>query len=194
MVNKSEFKHNSPTSFLGTGNMNLLFNSDIVNLLLKTNVGRERRTNVAILDCFNCWWEGGEVGGSWFYSWVGNAGWVQDFVFLFLLIKGTKRQDMFKIFLHSLFQGWEKQAKWLSCVVSTYLYNAFDCMFLSCQVSLNGWVFVYELSGCGFKSSCSHLNFRFRACFEQGVPWHSGSYRVWIHSETHTWHDKKTYN
>ena len=25
-----------------------------------------------------------------------------------------------------------KLAKWLSCVVSTYLYGAFDCMFLSC--------------------------------------------------------------
>ena len=25
---------------------------------------------------------------------------------------------------------------------------------------------------------------------ECGVPWHSGNYRVWIHSETHTWHDK----
>ena len=29
---------------------------------------------------------------------------------------------------------------------------------------------VYELSGCGFESSCSHLNLRFRVCFEQGVP------------------------
>ena len=57
-------------------------------------------------------------------------------------------------------------------------------------VWLNGWVFVYELNGCGFESRCSHLNFRFRACFEQGVPWHSGNYRVWIHSETRTWHDK----
>ena len=57
-------------------------------------------------------------------------------------------------------------------------------------VWLNGWVFVYELSGCGFESSCSHLNFRFCACFEQGVPWRSGNYRVWIHSETCTWHDK----
>ena len=28
------------------------------------------------------------------------------------------------------------------------------------------------------------------ACFEQGVPWHSGKYRVWIHSEKRTWHDK----
>ena len=55
---------------------------------------------------------------------------------------------------------------------------------------LNGWVFVYELSGCGFKSSCSHLNIRFRACFEQGVPWHTGNYRLYIHSETRTWHDK----
>ena len=54
----------------------------------------------------------------------------------------------------------------------------------------NGWVFVYELSGCGFESSCSHLKFRFRAGFEQGVPWHSGNYIVWIHSETRTWHDK----
>ena len=27
-------------------------------------------------------------------------------------------------------------------------------------VWLNGWVFVYKLSGCGFKSRCCHLNFR----------------------------------
>ena len=26
--------------------------------------------------------------------------------------------------------------------------------------------------------------------FKQGVPWYSGNYRVWIHSETRTWHDK----
>ena len=57
-------------------------------------------------------------------------------------------------------------------------------------VWLNGWVFVYELSGCGFESSCSHLNTRSRTCFEQGVPWHSGNCRVWIHSETRTWHGK----
>ena len=52
-------------------------------------------------------------------------------------------------------------------------------------------VFVYKLSGCRFESGCSHLKFRFRACFEQGVPWHSGKYRVCIHSETCRWHDKK---
>ena len=54
----------------------------------------------------------------------------------------------------------------------------------------NGWVFVYKLSGYGFESSCSYLNFRFWACFEQRVPWHSINYRVWIHSETCMWHDK----
>ena len=53
------------------------------------------------------------------------------------------------------------------------------------------WVFIYELSGCGFESSCSHLNLRFCAYFEQRVPWHSGNCRVWIHSERCTWHRKK---
>ena len=55
---------------------------------------------------------------------------------------------------------------------------------------LNGWVFVYKLSGCGFKFSCSHVNLRFRTCFKQGVPWRSDNCRVWIHSETCTWHDR----
>ena len=32
------------------------------------------------------------------------------------------------------------------------------------------WAFAYELSGCGFKSRCIYLNFRYRTCFEQGVP------------------------
>ena len=34
-----------------------------------------------------------------------------------------------------------------------------------------------------------HLNFRYRACFEEGVPWHSRNYRVYIYSEMLTWHD-----
>ena len=56
---------------------------------------------------------------------------------------------------------------------------------------LNGWVFVYEISGCGIDSLCSCLNFRYRACFEQGAPWYSDNYRVYIHSKTWMWHDKK---
>ena len=50
--------------------------------------------------------------------------------------------------------------------------------------------FIYDLSGCWFESRCSYLNFRFCTCIEQGVPWHLGKYRVWIHSEMRTWHDK----
>ena len=42
---------------------------------------------------------------------------------------------------------------------------------------LNGWVFVYELSGCEFQFCCSHLNVRYRTCFNQGVPSHSGNYK-----------------
>ena len=92
-----------------------------------------------------------------------------------------------------------KLAKQLSCVVSSCLYGAFDCIFLSWHVRsyhviwsvwLNGWVFVYKLSGCGFESRCSHFNLGYFACLEQGVPWHSGNYRVRIHLETHTWHNK----
>ena len=42
----------------------------------------------------------------------------------------------------------------------------------------NGWVVVYKLSGCKLKSCCSHLNFRYRDYFEQGVPWHSRKYSL----------------
>ena len=51
-------------------------------------------------------------------------------------------------------------------------------------VWLNGWVFIYKLNDSGLESRCSHGNFRYHACFKQGVPWHSRNYRVWIHSET----------
>ena len=33
-----------------------------------------------------------------------------------------------------------KLAKWLSCVVSTYLFHAFDWIFLSCHVHLSEWM------------------------------------------------------
>ena len=44
-------------------NMNLLFDSDTVNLLLKTNGVRNRRPSFVNLECFNCQWVGcGGVG------------------------------------------------------------------------------------------------------------------------------------
>ena len=33
-----------------------------------------------------------------------------------------------------------KLAKWLNCVVNTYLYVAFNCMFLSCHVLVLEWI------------------------------------------------------
>ena len=33
-----------------------------------------------------------------------------------------------------------KPAKWPSCVVSTYLYSAFGCMFLSSHVLVSQWI------------------------------------------------------
>ena len=58
------------------------------------------------------------------------------------------------------------------------------------RVWLNGCAFVYELSGFGFESSCSHLYFWSCSCFEQRLPWHSCDNEKWTHSESRTWHDK----
>ena len=56
-------------------------------------------------------------------------------------------------------------------------------------ICLNGRVFVYKQSGFKFEPICSHLIYRFRNSFQQGVSWHSGNYRV---CEKRTWHDNKT--
>ena len=39
---------------------------------------------------------------------------------------------------------------------------------------LNDWVFIYQVSGCGFECRCCHLNLRYGAFLEEGVPWQSG--------------------
>ena len=64
-----------------------------------------------------------------------------------------------------------------------------------CVLGINGLMFVCELSDCGINSLCSYLNLRYRACFEQGTPWHSGNYeecrvtlkRVFDMIRTHSW-------
>ena len=49
-----------------------------------------------------------------------------------------------------------KLAKWLSCVLSTYLHNAFDSIFLSCHVrvshSIVAWMSKNSLVEAGAKS------------------------------------------
>ena len=56
-------------------------------------------------------------------------------------------------------------------------------------------IFLSYISYCCYSSYCSSicicLNFRFRVCFWQRVPWHSGNYRVWNDSKARTWHDKR---
>ena len=54
----------------------------------------------------------------------------------------------------------------------------------------NDWTFVYKLSGCGFEFQLQSLKLQILHLFGAGVPLHSGNYRVWIYSGTHTWHDK----
>ena len=71
----------------------------------------------------------------------------------------TNRQNYAHRFA-SAFSFSYKQAKlWLSCVVNTYLYGAFDCIFLWCHVRVSEWIptleailakwlnVVYEVSG-----------------------------------------------
>ena len=101
----------------------------------------------------------------------------------------------YRVWIHSETRTWHDKDIQSNAPLRTYSqmhrtdkYSHYS--LIVCPVWLNGRVFVYELSGCGFESHCSHLNFRSRACFELGLPWHSGNYRVWIHSETCKWHDK----
>ena len=53
-----------------------------------------------------------------------------------------------------------------SCYVVPYVANW--------PVWLNGLMFVYKRTSCGFESCCCHLNFRYGSCFEQKAPWNSG--------------------
>ena len=38
-----------------------------------------------------------------------------------------------------------KLVKWLSCIVSIYLYGAFDCVFLSCHICVLEWIYSLQL-------------------------------------------------
>ena len=68
--------------------------------------------------------------------------------------------DRNKIWTHNhLFRKWTlnhlaKIGKWLSCVVSTYLYSAFYCMLLSCHVSVSEWIYTLYLPECQL-TTCS---------------------------------------
>ena len=62
-----------------------------------------------------------------------------------------------------------KLVKWLSCVVCTYLYDAFDCIFLSCHLCISEWIHtiylpeyqirhkIWSLSDCSKTETHNHL-------------------------------------
>ena len=88
-------------------------------------------------------------------------------------------------FTLKLVRGILRTCSQMHCTDTYWQFNLIIWSFLP-----NGWVLVYGRSASGLESRCSHLIFSFLACLEQGVPAHSGKYRLLIHSETCTWHDK----
>ena len=62
----------------------------------------------------------------------------------------TQNHLIHKWTLHHL----AKMAKWLSCVVSTYLYVAFGCMFLSSHVHVLELIYTLSLPECQ-ETTCS---------------------------------------
>ena len=68
----------------------------------------------------------------------------------FLVCKGT-------------FNHLAKMTKWLNGVVSTYLYGAFDCMFLSCHVHISEWIrtlYLPECQGISCSKQARYLKFK----------------------------------
>ena len=125
---------------------------------------------------------------------LGDAFWrhVKDNFFLFL--------HVIKINIYKDFRFHNMSSRNLRDIlikINTYskIWSLSDCNWTQSQnhlVRKRTLKHLAELamSRCGFESSCSYINFRFRTCFEQGVPWRSGNCKVWIHSEKSTWHDK----
>ena len=62
MARKSGSKPSSPRSFPRRGNNKLTSKLCYCEGYVKNNVGRDRRPNVVMLECFVCRWEGGEAG------------------------------------------------------------------------------------------------------------------------------------
>ena len=49
-----------------------------------------------------------------------------------------------------------KLTKWLSCVLSTYLYSAFDCVFFWCHLHVSEWIYT-EYQGAPSSKKATNL-------------------------------------
>ena len=81
-------------------------------------------------------------------------------------------QANFRVWIHPETHRWHDNNIKSNALYHTDKNSQYSTITWS--VWLNGWVFIYELSGCDFESPCCHLNCRYGASFEQGVPWHLG--------------------
>ena len=71
------------------------------------------------------------------------------------------------IWTWSLAEKWADKVYDIKRVTATGLKPATTITRLEPETT---WVFIYKLIGCEFESHWSHLNFRYRTCFKQGVP------------------------
>ena len=54
---------------------------------------------------------------------------------------GTRTHN--QLFRKRTLNHFAKLAKWLSCLLTTYLYGALDYVFLSCHERVSGWIYRY---------------------------------------------------
>ena len=74
---------------------------------------------------------------TWRFEGVFKTSW-SKVIYLWSDCNWTRTQN--HLVLKGTLKHLAKLAKWLSCVLSTYLYGAFDCMFLSCHVCVSEWI------------------------------------------------------
>ena len=95
------------------------------------------------------------------------------------LYNNSSAQSVNNIFESFMWNSRDIQLDALCKKVLTTQFNHLDSLAKWLSVRLpTKWLWV--------RIQLQRLNFKFRACFEQGVAWHSGNYRVWIHTERRT--------
>ena len=117
---------------------------------------------------------------------------VSQFVCFFFFLKnmaeeniGNWSENIFSFFLTALITLITRETAIGLELTTTCFVNEHSTIWPS------NWVFTYELSGPTFESSCSHLNFRYRACFEQGVLDIQANIECRFTLKMRTWLDKK---
>ena len=63
------------------------------------------------------------------------------------------------LFPKQTLNNFSKLTKWLSWVVSTYLYGAFDCILFSCHVRISEWIYTIYLPECHGTPSSKQVRF-----------------------------------